>query len=210
MSPPTVFVVDDDLRLRTAVSRLLSSAGLTVETFASADEFRRDIDPRRPGCLILDVRLPGSSGLELQDQLVENGYDLPVIFVTGHADVALAVRAMRAGALQVFTKPFDDQALLDAVHEALARDERHRATLRDLQELRERHGTLTAREQQVMTLVVTGRLNRQIAADLGTSEKTVKVHRAQVMRKMRADSVAELVRMADRLMSAPGASRFDR
>ncbi len=209
MIPPTVFVVDDDPPLRTAVSRLLASVGLTAQTFGSAEEFRRDVDPLRPGCLILDIRMPGSSGLELQRQLVQAGYELPIIFVTAHADVALAVRAMRAGALQVFTKPFDDQALLDAVHEALARDGRHRAELRELQHLRDCFATLTAREQQVMALVVTGRLNKQIASELGTSEKTVKAHRAQVMHKMRAASIADLVRMADRLTSGAGASPSD-
>jgi FixJ family two-component response regulator len=195
----TVFIVDDDLSLRTAVSRLLASVGLTAETFATADDFLRNVDPSRAGCLILDVRMPGSSGLDLQAQLRGSGYELPVIFVSAHADVALAVRAMKAGALDVFTKPFDDQLLLDAVHTALDRDRLNRSQLSEVQVLQDRYSTLTGREKEVMALVVTGRLNKQIASDLGTSEKTVKAHRGQLVRKMRARSLPDLVRMADRL-----------
>lgn len=196
---PTVFVVDDDPSLRTAVSRLIGSVGLPVRTFGSADEFLDHVDPSLPGCVVLDVRMPGESGLDLQDRLALEGYSLPVIFVSAHADVALTVRAMRAGALQVFTKPFDDQALLDAIHEGLLIDRQRRLDEIETRELQERFATLTVREREVMRLVVTGMLNKEIASALGTTEKTVKAHRGQVVHKMRAHSVPDLVRMADRL-----------
>ena len=196
---PTVFVVDDDPSLRTAVSRLIGSVGLPVRTFGSADDFLTSIDVAQPGCMVLDVRMPGASGLDLQDQLVAGGYALPVIFVSAHADVALTVRVMRKGALQVFTKPFDDQALLDAIHEALLIDRQRRLDDVETRELQERFATLTVREREVMRLVVTGMMNKEIATELGTTEKTVKAHRGQVVHKMRAHSVPDLVRMADRL-----------
>src|SRR5687767_14303380 len=195
----TVFVVDDDRSVRTAMRRLLASVGLKCETFGSAGEFLQRVDSSVTGCVLLDVRMPGLNGLDLQRMLNAAGKDLPIIFVTAHADVPLTVRAMKAGALEVLTKPFDDQQLLDAVYQALEQ-ERVRSQDRDeLHSLRERFDTLTAREREVMGLVVTGLLNKQIAGELGTAEKTIKVHRAQVMHKMEADSLAELVRMADRL-----------
>ena len=196
---PTVFVVDDDPSVRTAVKRLLASVGLQCETFSTAAEFLIRCELGVSGCLVLDVRMPGASGLDLQRILNQAETDLPVIFVTAHADVPLTVRAMKAGALEVLTKPFDDQALLDAVYQALEQERVRSHDREELHRLRDRFETLTAREREVMALVVTGLLNKQIAGELGTAEKTIKVHRAQVMHKMEADSLAELVRMADRL-----------
>jgi FixJ family two-component response regulator len=196
---PTVFVVDDDPSVRTAVKRLLASVGLSCETFSTAHEFLTRAEHGVSGCLVLDVRMPGASGLDLQRILNRTGTDLPIIFVTAHADVPLTVRAMKAGALEVLTKPFDDQALLDAVYQALEQERVRSHDREELNRLRERFDTLTGREREVMALVVTGLLNKQIAGELGTAEKTIKVHRAQVMHKMGADSLAELVRMADRL-----------
>src|SRR5262245_38907177 len=196
---PTVFVVDDDPGVRTAVKRLLSSVGLPCETFSNTAEFLARSEDGVSGCLVLDVRMPGASGLDLQKVLNQEGTDLPIIFVTAHADVPLTVRAMKAGALEVLTKPFDDQQLLDAVYHALEQERVRSHDREELQRLRERFETLTAREREVMGHVVMGKLNKQIAGELGTAEKTIKVHRAQVMHKMQADSVAELVRMADRL-----------
>jgi len=194
---PTVFVVDDDPSVRTAVERLLMSVGLPCETFASAPDFLRRAETGLNGCLVLDVRMPGPSGLDLQRVLASSGNDIPIIFVTAHADVPLTVRAMKEGALEVLMKPFDDQAFLDLVNAALDTGRERYQQRTKIESLRSRFDTLTPREREVMSLVVTGMLNKQIAGDLGTTEKTVKAHRSQVMRKMEADSVASLVRMAD-------------
>ena len=203
LNTPTVFVVDDDPSVRTAVERLLMSVGLPCETFASAPEFLQRAEMGLNGCLVLDVRMPGPSGLDLQRMLVNSGNDIPIIFVTAHADVPLTVRAMKEGAIEVLTKPFDDQAFLDLVNSALkTAGERYQQRIK-LESLRSRFETLTPREREVMALVVTGMLNKQIAGELGTTEKTVKVHRSQVMRKMEADSVAALVRMADVIGTMP-------
>jgi FixJ family two-component response regulator len=194
-----VFVVDDDPSMRRSLESLLRSVGHEVRLFSSAPEFMQAPRDDAPGCLVLDVRLPGMSGLAFQQELTKAGIALPIIFVTGHGDVPMTVRAMKAGAAEFLTKPFDDQVLIDAVHAALERDRTRRRDDAALAALRARHDGLTERERQVMGHVVTGRVNKRIAADLGLSVVTIKVHRGQVMRKMQAKSVAELVRMADRL-----------
>jgi FixJ family two-component response regulator len=199
-----VFVVDDDPSMRRSLDTLLRSVGLDVHVFTSAQEFMRAERPDAPGCLVLDVRLPGMSGLTFQQELTKAGIALPVIFITGHGDVPMTVRAMKAGAAEFLTKPFDDQVLLDAIHAAIEHDRARRRDAASLEVLMARYHQLTERERQVMKLVVAGRVNKQIAAELGLSLVTVKVHRGQVMRKMLANSVAELVRMADRLgLSGP-------
>jgi len=200
-----VFVIDDDSSMRRSLDSLLRSVGLDVHTYASTQEFMRAERPDAPGCLVLDVRLPGMSGLTFQQELAKAGIALPVIFITGHGDVPMTVRAMKAGAADFLTKPFDEQALLDAVDAAIERDRARRGDATRVAELEVRYRALTEREREVMKLVVAGRVNKQIAAELGLSVVTVKVHRGQVMRKMLAKSVAELVRMADRL-GPPGAT----
>jgi FixJ family two-component response regulator len=201
----SVFVVDDDPSVRTAIKRLLASVGQSCETFGTAVEFLKRAEQGVSGCVLLDVRMPGLSGLELQRMLNAEGNDLPIIFVTAHADVPLTVRAMKAGAMEVLTKPFDDQVLLDAIAQALERERVRRGEREDLQRYRDCFEMLTSREREVMRLVVTGMSNKRVADELGTAEKTIKVHRGQVMHKMRAESLADLVRMADRLGLSPKA-----
>ena len=194
-----VFVVDDDAPLRESLADLLRSIGWRVESFASAQEFLQSKRPDVPSCLVLDVRLKGLSGLDLQKRLIAGDIEIPIIFITGHGDIPMAVQAMKAGAVEFLRKPFRDQDLLDAVQQALDRDYKTREQRVEIAELRSRFASLTAREREVMALVAAGLLNKQVAGELGTSEASVKVHRQHVMEKIGADSLAELVRMADKI-----------
>jgi FixJ family two-component response regulator len=196
---PVIFVVDDDASARDGIEDLLQSVGLRVMTFKSPQEFLEGVRPDAPGCIVLDVRLPGTSGLEFQKVLIDAGIHLPVIFITGHGDIPMSVMAMKSGAIEFLTKPFREQSLLDAINAGIEKDRLRREGLKLVSELQQRFERLTPREREVFALVVTGRPNKQVAAELGLSEMTVKVHRSQVTKKMRATSIIELARIADRL-----------
>ena len=194
-----VIIIDDDAAMREAIMTLIETVGLNGHMYASGQEFLQHAPPDGPSCLVLDVRLPGLSGLNLQRELAVRGMDIPIIFITGHGDIPMSVQAMKAGAVEFLTKPFRDQDLLDAIAQALERDRAARRQRADMTALRQRYDTLTAREREVMRLTVAGLLNKQIASELGTSEKTVNIQRGRMMQKMQADSIAALVRIAEKL-----------
>jgi FixJ family two-component response regulator len=196
---PIVFIVDDDLSVRRTTERLVRTAGFNVQAFTSGREFLTIPRPEGPACLILDVRMPGLDGMQLQKELAQSGINIPIIFITGHGDIPMSVRAMKAGAVEFLTKPFRSRSLLEAIHSAIERDRAAHKERSESEELRERYEQLTAREREVMTLVVTGMLNKQVAGELTTTERTIKFHRANIMQKMLADSLADLVRIAEKL-----------
>ncbi len=203
---PVVFVIDDDTSVRSSLKFLLSTVGLQAETFDSADSFLHKKPPYVPSCLVLDVRLPGLSGLDFQRELAARNINIPIIFLTGHGDIPMSVRAIKAGAVEFLTKPFRDQDLLDAVRVALDRDRARRERDKDVEELRKRFNSLTSREQEVVSMVIAGMLNKQIAAELGTAESTVKVQRSRAMEKMQASSLAELIKMIEKVKPSKEAS----